>query len=69
MVPTAELIRFYYAPSMRLAQGLFWGEYIDTFDSERSGVFGIPELFMHSGKSAFLEAVTSDDLDERPEGP
>jgi hypothetical protein len=40
MVPTAELIRFYYAPSTRLAQALFWGEYNDTFDSERSGVFG-----------------------------
>jgi hypothetical protein len=24
MVPTAELIRFYYAPSTRLAQALFW---------------------------------------------
>jgi hypothetical protein len=40
MVPTAELIRFYYAPSTRLAQALFWGEYNDTFDSERSGIFG-----------------------------
>ena len=39
MVPTAELIRFYYAPSTRLAQALFWGEYKDTFDVERSGVF------------------------------
>jgi hypothetical protein len=39
MVPTAELIRFYYAPSTRLAQALFWGEYKDTFDAERSGVF------------------------------
>jgi hypothetical protein len=38
MVPTAELIRFYYAPSTRLAQALFWGEYKDTFDAERSGV-------------------------------
>ncbi len=39
MVPTAELIRFYYAPSTRLAQALFWGEYKNTFDIERSGVF------------------------------
>ncbi len=38
MVPTAEIIRFYYAPSTRLAQALFWGEYKDTFDAERSGV-------------------------------
>jgi hypothetical protein len=38
MVPTAELIRFYYAPSTRLAQALFWGEYKDTFEAERSGV-------------------------------
>ena len=37
MVPTAEIIRFYYAPSTRLAQALFWGEYKDTFDAERSG--------------------------------
>ena len=27
MVPTAEIIRFYYGPSTRLAQALFWGEY------------------------------------------
>ena len=39
MVPTAEIIRFYYAPSTRLAQALFWGEYNDTFNAERSGVF------------------------------
>jgi hypothetical protein len=38
MVPTAELIRFYYAPSTRLAQGFFWGDYKDTFDAERSGL-------------------------------
>jgi hypothetical protein len=38
MVPTAELIRFYYAPSTRLAQAFFWGDYKDTFDAERSGV-------------------------------
>jgi hypothetical protein len=25
MVPTAEIVRFYYAPSTRLAQALFWG--------------------------------------------
>jgi len=39
MVPTAELIRFYYAPSTRLAQAVFWGEYNNTFDPEQSGVF------------------------------
>jgi len=39
MVPTAEIIRFYYAPSTRLAQALFWGEYNETFDADRSGVF------------------------------
>jgi len=39
LVPTAEIIRFYYAPSTRLAQALFWGDYKDTFDTEQSGVF------------------------------
>ena len=39
MVPTAEIIRFYYAPSTRLAQALFWGEYNDMFNAERSGIF------------------------------
>jgi hypothetical protein len=39
MVPTAEIIRFYYGPSTRLAQALFWGEYDGTFNAERSGVF------------------------------
>jgi hypothetical protein len=39
MIPTAEIIRFYYAPSTRLAQALFWGEYNDTFNAERSGIF------------------------------
>ena len=38
MVPTAEIIRFITPPSTRLAQALFWGEYKDTFDAERSGV-------------------------------
>jgi hypothetical protein len=38
MIPTPELIRFYYAPSTRLAQALFWGEYNEMFNSERSGV-------------------------------
>lgn len=38
MVPTAELIRFYYAPSTRLAEAFFWGDYKDTFDAERSGI-------------------------------
>jgi len=27
MIPTLEVIRLYYAPSTRLAQALFWGEY------------------------------------------
>jgi hypothetical protein len=39
MIPTAEIIRFYYATSTRLAQALFWGEYDQTFKAERSGVF------------------------------
>jgi hypothetical protein len=38
MVPTAEIIRFYYGPSTRLAQALFWGEYHGTFNADRSGV-------------------------------
>jgi hypothetical protein len=38
LVPTAEIVRFYYAPSTRLAQVLFWGEYGETFNTERSGV-------------------------------
>jgi hypothetical protein len=38
MIPTAEIIRFYYAPSTRLAQALFWGEYAAAFNIERSGV-------------------------------
>jgi hypothetical protein len=39
MIPTAEIIRFYYATSTRLAQALFWGEYYETFNAERSGIF------------------------------
>src|SRR5271157_133969 len=39
MVPTAEIIRFYYDPSTRLAQALFWGEYHNMFNADRSGVF------------------------------
>jgi hypothetical protein len=38
MIPTAEIIRFYYATSTRLAQALFWGEYDQTFNAERSGL-------------------------------
>jgi hypothetical protein len=38
MVPTAEIIRFYYGPSTRLAQALFWGEYHNMFNADRSGV-------------------------------
>ena len=33
LVPTAEIIRFYYAPSTRLAQALFWGEYSESFNA------------------------------------
>jgi hypothetical protein len=47
MVPTAELIRFYYAPSTRLAQAVFWGEYKDTFDREQSGVFEEDAVKVH----------------------
>jgi hypothetical protein len=47
MVPTAELVRFYYAPSTRLAQALFWGEYKDTFDAERSGVYDDGAVKVH----------------------
>jgi hypothetical protein len=39
MIPTAEIIPFYYAPSTRLAQALFWGEYSEMFNAERSGIF------------------------------
>ena len=39
IIPTAEIIRFYYATSTRLAQALFWGEYNQAFKAERSGVF------------------------------
>jgi hypothetical protein len=35
MVPTAEIIRFYYARSTRLAQALFWGEYKEAFNIEQ----------------------------------
>jgi hypothetical protein len=38
MIPTGEIIRFYYATSTRLAQALFWGEYGEMFNAERSGV-------------------------------
>jgi hypothetical protein len=38
MIPTPEIIRFYYAPSTCLAQALFWGEYNEMFNSARSGV-------------------------------
>src|ERR1700680_5332021 len=37
--PAAEIIRFYYGPSTRLAQALFWGEYHNMFNADRSGVF------------------------------
>jgi hypothetical protein len=38
LIPTAEIIRFYYATSTRLAQALFWGEYRETFSAARSGM-------------------------------
>src|ERR1700730_7641594 len=37
--PAAEIIRFYYGPSTRLAQALFWGEYHNMFNADRSDVF------------------------------
>ena len=37
IIPVMELIRFYYAPSTRLAQALFWGEYHKSFDNEKTG--------------------------------
>jgi hypothetical protein len=39
MIPTAEIIRFYYATSTRLAQALFWGEYKETFNAARGAAF------------------------------
>ncbi len=39
MIPTLEVICFCYAPSTRLAQALFWGEYNETFSAGRTGVF------------------------------
>jgi hypothetical protein len=38
LVPTAEIIRFYYAPSTRLAQALFWGEYNDASADQRDPI-------------------------------
>jgi hypothetical protein len=58
MVPTAEIIRFYYGPSTRLAQALFWGEYHNMFNADRSGVFkeGVVRVHLLS-ISAFLAAT------------
>ena len=36
MVPTAEIIRFYYGPSTRLAQALFWGEQSEAASSKKA---------------------------------
>jgi hypothetical protein len=47
MVPTAEIIRFYYGPSTRLAQALFWGEYYNMFNADRSGVFAEGVVRVH----------------------
>ena len=38
MIPTPEIIRFYYAPSTRRSSRIL-GEYDETFNAERSGVF------------------------------
>jgi hypothetical protein len=38
MIPTPEIIRFYYAPSTRLAQAIFWGNTMRR--SMPSGVVG-----------------------------
>lgn len=40
IIPTIELIRFYYGASTRLAQELFWGRYHSTFNYEKSGDLG-----------------------------
>lgn len=40
IIPVSELIRFYYAPSTRLAQALFWHEYHASFNNEKSGFIG-----------------------------
>ncbi|MDP3512226.1 MAG: hypothetical protein Q8S20_05695 [Sulfuritalea sp.] len=40
IIPTIELIRFYYGASTRLAQELFWGRYHNTFNYEKSGDLG-----------------------------
>jgi hypothetical protein len=42
MVPTAEIIRFYYGPSTRLAQALFWGEYHNMFNAIDNQVASAP---------------------------
>jgi hypothetical protein len=47
MVPTTEIIRFYYAPSTRLAQALFWGEYEKTFDADQSGMLDDGSVKVH----------------------
>src|ERR1700683_3559317 len=47
MVPTAEIIRFYYGSSTRLAQALFWGEYHNMLNADRSGVFAEGVVRVH----------------------
>ena len=51
MIPMAEIVRFYYALSTRLAQALFWGEYGETFNAERSGVLdeGVVRVHLDGG--------------------
>ena len=51
MIPTLEVIRFSYAPSTRLAQALFWGEYNETFSAGRSGVFEEGVVRVHLRRS------------------
>lgn len=37
LIPVSELVRFYYAPSSRLAQALFWGEYAKSINEDKCG--------------------------------
>jgi hypothetical protein len=40
LIPTIELIRFYYTPSTRLAQAFFWGDYERSINLDKSGLLG-----------------------------
>lgn len=37
IIPVSEIIRFYYAPSTRLTQALFWGVYANSINVEKCG--------------------------------